>query len=789
MLELKDFYLLPQLQPLVKQLVEGWVGLGIIAGADPRPLVGEEPYPPSGHASLFRILLRDTLLATPTMRATVVRRTGDGFRLPRALRRRVSLVDVASPGLYGKTIDDAVAGRPDLLVVDRLTSDSCASTLSAAASGLRVLSQLDTVLRGAEVVRLLYEMGSCHEHLGSVVFVMAVQRLATLCPRCRSPVSATPSQLRHLRSWRPDLAAESDADRFYHALGCSYCGTSGRAGEVAAFEVRWLDPAASRSRQAVSLSMEEYLLELAQEGYLALDDVLDFDAELLRRTCRLLAATERTLENTHTRLVQKTTELGAASAVLQQRTEALIALEGIGQALVVSTSLEELAQRLCRNARDICRAERAVLYYRGASEPSGGGSPPKGEPAPLGSAQILACVGWEPGLVNQPVDEALLFGDDGLPPDASAELTAFDGWPPGVPPSRTDITASTLRAGLRVPLVAHDKLVGLLIVHTTEPRGFSPGAVALLQTFANQAAVAIQRASLVDELQEKIGQLEKAQAQLVHKERMERELELARQVQQSVLPRTFPHLPGLAFAAKNEPARQVGGDFYDVFLLDSTHVGLIVGDVSGKGMPAALYMARAHSLLRAEVRRLASLQPERVPSAGLPTQHLPRTALSYVHRLLQELGESETFVTVFLGVLDVLACRLAYTRAGHERPLLLRAGQVHPLRGEGTVLGFPGLDDLLLSEESVDLFPGDRLFLYTDGLADAVSQSGASYGRNRLEALVESSCSLSAQQLCRQVFAAIGAFQDGVEQYDDMTLLVVGVDELPAQSGSKEGGR
>lgn len=204
--------------------------------------------------------------------------------------------------------------------------------------------------------------------------------------------------------------------------------------------------------------------------------------------------------------------------------------------------------------------------------------------------------------------------------------------------------------------------------------------MALLQTFAYQAALALQRAGLIEALRENISQLRAAQAELVKKERMERELELARQVQQSVLPRIFPLMPGYTFAARNEPARQVGGDFYDVILLDAHCFGVVIADVSDKGMPAALYMALTRSLLLAEARRERS----------------PFTVLTNVHRLLLELGEPNMFVTVFYGVVDGPARRLTYARAGHDRPLLLRGGNVQSLGGTGTFLGFPEVDDLHL---------------------------------------------------------------------------------------------
>jgi len=170
-------------------------------------------------------------------------------------------------------------------------------------------------------------------------------------------------------------------------------------------------------------------------------------------------------------------------------------------------------------------------------------------------------------------------------------------------------------------------------------------------------------------------------------------------------------------------------------------------------------MALTRSLLLAESRRERS----------------PRVVLTNVHRLLLELGEPDMFVTVFYGVVDIPSRRLTYTRAGHDRPMLLRAGTIQSLGGTGTVLGSLDLDQLNLSEEQVDLAPGDRLVLYTDGLADTVDTQLQLFGLHRLSALVQSLAGRSADEMCAGVFQGVAAYQGAAEQFDDMTMLVVEV--------------
>jgi phosphoserine phosphatase RsbU/P len=252
-------------------------------------------------------------------------------------------------------------------------------------------------------------------------------------------------------------------------------------------------------------------------------------------------------------------------------------------------------------------------------------------------------------------------------------------------------------------------------------------------------------------------ELQEAQASLIEKERLECELELARKLQQSILPRELPELPGFSCAARSRNARQVGGDFYDVISLSSGRLGLIMADVSDKGMSAALYMALTRSLIYAEAKRNPS----------------PREVLLSVHKLLLEMSQADMFVTVFYGVLDSVQGNLLYARAGHDRPLLFsrETGACRFLTGGGAALGF--IEEVNLEEVSVDLRRGDVLVFYTDGITDANSTTGEFFGVGRLRETVSAAGGLAAAELCDHIFEVVDRFQAGAAQYDDMALLVV----------------
>ena len=293
-----------------------------------------------------------------------------------------------------------------------------------------------------------------------------------------------------------------------------------------------------------------------------------------------------------------------------------------------------------------------------------------------------------------------------------------------------------------VPLISQNRPVGLINVATEQWEFLSPADLQFLSAAGSQVASSLERARLFD---------------LVERQRthLEQELEMARAVQKSLLPTHPPNIPGFALVADWRSARQVAGDFYDFLSLPDGRWGLVLADVSGKGAPAALYMAMTRSLIRSEANRHAN----------------PAAVLKEVNRRLLVESSNEMFVTVFYAILDPFERLLTYANAGHDPPLLRRAsGGVERLASGGLIMGL--FEPFTLSDEKLSLETGDTLLAYTDGLTDSVNHQDEDYGHRRLTDTINSAPA-AARDVLAHILKDLKAFAGPVPQPDDITLLIL----------------
>ncbi len=294
-----------------------------------------------------------------------------------------------------------------------------------------------------------------------------------------------------------------------------------------------------------------------------------------------------------------------------------------------------------------------------------------------------------------------------------------------------------------VPIAVKEDLFGVMLIE--EAAGglrFRTRRLEIITGIAQQAALAIQNDLL--------------QKAVVVRERLETEVQLARQIQKTFLPESLPQFEGWDLAARWKTARQVGGDFYDVFDLPNNRLGLFIADVADKGVPAALFMALTRTLVRAAVLELAS----------------PADALRRVNELLIPDTKQGMFVTAVYAVLDMNTNELTYVNAGHNPPLWVKAnGSVERLTRTGVALG--AAEEARYRQSTIQLEAGDNLLMYTDGLTESFNYEGAFYGEERLmQAILACQCS-SAQELMDVIEKSLLDFVQDMPPADDLTMLAL----------------
>ncbi len=301
----------------------------------------------------------------------------------------------------------------------------------------------------------------------------------------------------------------------------------------------------------------------------------------------------------------------------------------------------------------------------------------------------------------------------------------------------------SVRSLVSVPMQVHSRLIGILTLYNKKhDKDFSTEDQRLLSILGGQSAQVIETARLYEE-----------EKKLVT---VQQELNLANAIQTNLLPLKAPEINGYDLAGVSVPAQSVGGDYFDYIKIDDYHWGLCVGDVSGKGMPAALMMANAQANLRGQ------------STFGLSVHETVERS----NKLLSDSIRRGSFLTLFYGVLDVVSGVYTYSNAGHNRPYVLRAdGTLETLTLGGLVVGFIGTQTY--GEESFTFEPGDTLFIFSDGVTEAMNEAHDQFEEERLEAILRGMGDATAQEYIDRVHSAVKKHADGAAQNDDITMLVV----------------
>lgn len=311
----------------------------------------------------------------------------------------------------------------------------------------------------------------------------------------------------------------------------------------------------------------------------------------------------------------------------------------------------------------------------------------------------------------------------------------------------------SLGTELLLPMSVKDKLIGVMSLgpkQSEEP--YSGSDIHLLHSVASQTGLALENSRLTEAVAR-----DRAQ-----RERANRELEIARDVQQRLFPQKLPKIMGLDYFGTCRPALRVGGDYFDFLALRNGKLGVAIGDVSGKGIGAALTMAGLQGSLRSQL----------LHGDGELTQ-----LMASINALMYEASDTDRYATLFYAEYDPGRCCLSYVNAGHNAPMLIRRFEgrceLQRLESGGTVVGL--LPDILFEQETLELKTGDLLVAFTDGISEAMNTADEEFGERRLMEAIECYKGLSATELAKRVLCAVDEFVGSAQQHDDMTLVVMRV--------------
>jgi sigma-B regulation protein RsbU (phosphoserine phosphatase) len=310
------------------------------------------------------------------------------------------------------------------------------------------------------------------------------------------------------------------------------------------------------------------------------------------------------------------------------------------------------------------------------------------------------------------------------------------------------------RSELAVPLIYKDKVIGVLDLEHTRRGFFTDDHRRTMMTLAAQVAIAIENARLYEEIARQ-------------ERRLERDLALARELQMRLLPQTRPHLAHLEFAAKFVPARAIGGDLYDFIPYSLSRLGIVIGDVSGKGAPAAIYAALVSGILRSHA----------------PIEPGPAEMLKAVNMSLAERRIEAQFVSIIYAVWDDAHGTLLVANSGLPRPVFVHDGKNHVIEATGLPLGL--FDDADYDEFHFRMKPGDMFVFFSDGILDARNRKGELFGRGRVEKIIAECTEQSADCVVDTLFQAAAEHSAGVETFDDQTVVAIKVKDSATFASAK----
>jgi sigma-B regulation protein RsbU (phosphoserine phosphatase) len=306
------------------------------------------------------------------------------------------------------------------------------------------------------------------------------------------------------------------------------------------------------------------------------------------------------------------------------------------------------------------------------------------------------------------------------------------------------------RSELAVPLIYKDKVIGVMDLEHTRRGFFTEDHKRAMSTLAAQVAIAMENARLYEEIAKQ-------------EQRLERDLAMARELQSRLLPQTLPKLANLELAAKFVPARTIGGDLYDFVSYSLSRTAIVIGDVSGKGAPAAIYAALVSGILRSHA----------------PIEPRPAEMLSAVNFSLGERRIEAQFVSLIYALWDDENRTLQVANSGLPRPLYCHDGKIERIEATGLPLGL--FDDADYDEFTFKAKPGDMFIFFTDGILDARNKAGDMFGRTRVEEIVATCTGKSADCVVDALFKAVSEYAAGVEAFDDQTVVAIRVKGGPGK--------